>query len=201
MSNPIGTIVKSNSHIDYVCQIYGPGEAVQRPVPSDHAFGTFVGVDLEEDGMTGAQIVGVVYNTLLVNPDFGAYGPRLSPQPDLEVFAPDYLSETALLVGILAVGWIDAGGSVSQGVPAPAPAVNSRVYGLGTGTLCDFHRVADGRLQLGYVPLLMGQSDPLVSHLLLNIVDRLATHFPQDLGRLMVIRNNLAWRNMVQPAG
>src|SRR5204862_264341 len=38
----IGKIVKSDSHINYVCQIYGPREVEVEPGPSDYAFGRFV---------------------------------------------------------------------------------------------------------------------------------------------------------------
>ena len=40
----IGKIVKSDSHINYVCQIYGPREVEVEPGPADYAFGRFVRV-------------------------------------------------------------------------------------------------------------------------------------------------------------
>jgi len=40
----IGKVVKSSSHINYVCQIYGPLEVEVPPHPSDYAFGHFVRV-------------------------------------------------------------------------------------------------------------------------------------------------------------
>ena len=40
----IGKIVKSDSHINYVCQIYGPREVEAQPGPADYAFGRFVRV-------------------------------------------------------------------------------------------------------------------------------------------------------------
>ncbi|MFO7635415.1 MAG: hypothetical protein R6W76_22915, partial [Caldilinea sp.] len=79
MHTPIGKIVKSNSHIDYVCQVYGFGETPQPPAPEDYSFGAFVAAELEQDGGAGATLVGLIYNTLLMNPEFGSLGPRLSP--------------------------------------------------------------------------------------------------------------------------
>ena len=38
----IGKIVKSDSHISYVCQIHGPREVETQPMPADYAFGRFV---------------------------------------------------------------------------------------------------------------------------------------------------------------
>ena len=43
----IGKLIKSNSHTDYICQIYGPGEVEAPPVPADYAFSAFVRIPLD----------------------------------------------------------------------------------------------------------------------------------------------------------
>ena len=194
---PVGKIVKSNTHVDYVCQVYHLNEVSVSPQPSDYSFGTFVEIRLEENG---GKLIGVIYNTLLMNPDFGSLGPRLSPQVDVEIFTPDYLAETSILVGIIALGWIDAGGECHQGVPALAATVNNPVYKLENDDLYLFH--SDPRQQpcMRYVPLLLGQNNALVPSLLLNIIDRLSALFPSQRGQLTLMRNNLAWKSIVQPA-
>ncbi len=200
MSNPIriGKIVKSNTHVDYVCQIDAPGESDgPLPEPTDYSFGTFAAIQLE----SGSQLIGVIYNTLLVNPDFGNMGPRLSPSAELEVFAPDYLAETATLVGIIAVGWIDRDGAHHQGVPVLAGTVNCAVYRLDDDALRQFHCTPDGRPRLTYMPLLLAQNNPLVPTLLMNILDTLGDLFPAQRDSLGVMRNNLAWKSIVQPTG
>ncbi len=197
MTVAIGKIVKSNTHVDYVCQVYGRGESPVPPQPADYQFGAFVGIELEEEG---GQLVGVIYNTLLLNPDFGTLGPRLSPRQELEVFTPDYLAETATLVGVFALGWIDGDGA-HQGVPPLAAAVNSPVALLAEADLVAFHQDRDGQLSLRYVPLLLGQNNPLAPPLVLSIVDRLAELFPAQRSRLAVMRNNIAWKSIVQPIG
>ncbi len=197
----IGKIVKSNAHVDYVCQVYGRGEVKQTPSPDDYAFGTFVAIQPESAAPYG-ELVGVVYNTLLVNPDFGSLGPRLSARTELEVFSPDYLAETATLVGILVLGWVEQGGGAAhQGVPAMAATVNCPVYRLTGEELRRFHMDGGGRLCLHYAPLILAQRDPVIQQLMMNIVDRLAALFPDQQRRLAVMRNNLAWRSIVQSAG
>ena len=196
----VGKIVKSNTHVDYVCQVYGPNEVLTCPRPDDYCFGTFVSIQLEDAGAGGAQLIGVIYNTLLMNPDFGSLGPRLSSKTDLEIFTPDYLAETATLVGILALGWIDPAGVRRQGVPALAATVNNPVYRLEADELRKFHCDPAGRLCLRYVPLVLGQNNPLIPHLLISIVDRLTGLFPDQKGQLALMRNNLAWKSIVQPA-
>jgi hypothetical protein len=37
--------------------------------------------------------------------------------------------------------------------------------------------------------------------LLINIVDRLGEYFPDQAGQLKLMRNNLAWKSVVRPAG
>lgn len=202
MSKAIGKIVKSNTHIDYVCQVYGPGESVQRPEPGDYAFSEFVAIDLE-GGMGGDQgnhLVGVIYNTLLLNPEFGSLGPRLSPRSEQEIFTPDYLAETATLVGVLALGWC-ADGVYRQGVPALAAEVDASVRGVTEDELRRFHQGEDGRLALRYASLLLAMNNPLAPQLLLAIIDRLTSLFPEEARRLQVMRNNVAWKSIVQPAG
>lgn len=197
----IGKIVKSNTHVDYVCQIYSANEVAVCPQPTDYCFGGFVSIQLEENGEPSGQLIGVIYNTLLMNPDFGNLGPRLSPRQDLEIFTPDYLSETATLVGIMAVGWIDAEGRCHQGVPVLAATVNNSVRCLEEGDLRYFHQDEKGRLCMRYVPLLLSQNNALALPLLINIVDRLTLLFPDQRGQLTLMRNNLAWKNVVQPVG
>ncbi len=196
----VGKIVKSNTHVDYVCQIYGANEMLVCPQPTDYCFGTFVSIAQEDNGAPGGQLIGVIYNTLLMNPDFGSLGPRLSPKQDLEIFTPDYLAETATLVGIIAVGWIDTAGNCRQGVPMLAATINNPVYRLDEDELHHFHTDAGGRLTLRYVPLLLSQNNPLVSPLLISIIDRLTALFPAQQGQLTLMRNNLAWKSIVQPA-
>ena len=198
MTKSIGKIVKSNSHVDYVCQVYGAGEVTSAPPPTAYTFGTFVSIALENEA---GRIVGVIYNTLLMNPDFGSLGPRLSPRSDVEIFSPDYLAETATLVGIFALGAVDAGGRVQQGVPALAATVNCPVQRLSSAALLDFHTGGDGRLNLRYAPFILAQNNPLAAPLLITVIDQLAALFPASCAQLTVMRNNLAWKSIVQPAG
>lgn len=193
----IGKIVKSNSHVDYVCQVHNPGEISRVPLPQDYAFGTFVRIEIS--GQPG-YLVGLIYSTILMNPEFGNLGPRLSPAADLEVFSPDYLREQATLVGILAVGQMVAGGEVLQGVPSVAPAVNAVVEAMSPAEVRSFHQSAAG-LTIAYVPRLLAEGDALVPHLLLRVVEQLAALFPDCARQLAVVRGNLAWKAAVAPAG
>lgn len=197
----IGKIVKSNTHIDYVCQIHGPGEALELPEPTEFAFGSFVAIEPERNGSAADVLIGVIYDTLLVNPDFGNMGPRLSTRQELEIFSPDYLAETATLVGILTLGWCDAGGAYHQGVPSLASTVNCPVRRLSSAEIQAFHADAQGQPLMRYASMLLSQRDPIISSLLITIIDNLGFLFPHSQKRLTVMRNNIAWKSIVQPAG
>ena len=48
---------------------------------------------------------------------------------------------------------------------------------------------------------LLALRDPLVPQLLMTLIDRLNALFPNSGRQLSVMRNNLAWKSIVQPAG
>jgi hypothetical protein len=200
----IGQIVKSNTHVDYVCQIDNPGEFTSAPALDDYAFGTFVRVGLNAGAdreASGSYLVGLIYSTILMNPEFGNLGPRLSPTADLEVFSPDYLREQATLVGIVAVGQVTPAAR-HQGVPRLAATVGAEVATMAAEDVRTFHLSLSGPgLSLAYAPLLLAQGDPLIPHLLLNVVNRLDDLFPDQARQLAVLRGNLAWKSAVTPAG
>ena len=196
----IGKLVRSNSHTDYVCQVYGPAEVEAPPAPADYAFGTFVRIPL---GETAGDLVGLIYDTVLLNPDFGNLGPRLSPAPDLAVFSPDYLAEKVTLVGITAVGTLAPDGPAVHGVPSPAAQIDTLVERMDDDTIRRFHRPASGNpgVRLGYAPLLLTLGSSLARHLLLRVVDRLTTLFPDQVAYLSVLRGELAWQAVIGPVG
>jgi hypothetical protein len=195
----IGKIVKSNSHIDYVCQVFGAGERQQVPAPADYAFGRFVRVEVEGDD---ADLIGVIYNTILMNPEFGSLGPRLSSKSELEIFSPDYLNEKATLVGIFMLGSLPhrAGAPAQQGIPPIGAAVDAPVIVLTADELRRFH-AGPPAPRLAYLPHLLSQANPLVPHLVLNILDQIGACYPDHEAELAVLRGNLAWRTQVQQAG
>src|SRR5438477_6875380 len=147
----IGKIVKSDSHINYVCQIYGPREVEVEPDPSDYAFGRFVRVAVRsgpsDDPNTQLDLalgksqepvtytVGVIYDTQLLNPAFGSLGPRLSNETQVELFSPDYLSEKAVLVHLVMLGMVEQQRSsrsplkiqIVHGIPSFPLELNSSV--------------------------------------------------------------------------
>ncbi len=236
----LGKIVKSDSHVRYVCQVYGAGEVAGPPLPEDFAFGAFVRVPLRAGGAdvaalapfapgadalapnahSGTWAVGVVYDTLLVNPAFGTLGPRLSSDDQVRLFSPDYLSERAVLINILLLGTLAepahnghsaarGGYLVRHGVPPVAPDLGAIVSTLPEAEVRAFHHFGEAGapghgvpyLHLGYLPHVVAQEHPLLPMVVLQIIERLEGLFPANAALLSIVQRNFAWRLKVQSAG
>jgi hypothetical protein len=191
----LGKVVKSNSHTDYVGQVYSKHEAPYVPVNTDYAFGTFVTIDMNGSG----ALVGLIYDTVLLNPDFGRLGPRLSNENDLALFSPDYLNERATLIGITVIGQMDTEGA-RQGVPPIAANGDALIKTMDVDAIRTFHQ-ANGRFQLAYVPLLLQLPNPLARQLAMNVVRGLGALLPEQEMLLTVIADDLLWQLQIQGMG
>ncbi|MFI5271471.1 MAG: hypothetical protein ACHQ4H_00375 [Ktedonobacterales bacterium] len=252
----LGKIVRSDSHVRYACQVYGPGEVATPPEPADYAFGSFVRVplrltpgraaELDPDAITALPVlpvpsalpdaaasprmparregghttaapsacaVGLIYDTLLLNPAFGTLGPRLSSDEQNALFSPDYLAERAVLVAILLLGTLTALPSgdlrAVHGVPPLAPDLGAEVSALPEADVRAFHHFADGGapggvrpyLHMGYLPHAIAQDHPLLPVAMLRTIERLERLFPENRALLSIVKGNFAWRLKVQTAG
>jgi hypothetical protein len=241
----IGKIVRSESHVRYTCQVYGPGEVASAPEPADYAFGSFVRIPLRATPgradlalvppplPTGARpaadvadiatarnghaagplhAVGLIYDTILVNPAYGTLGPRLSNDEQVELFSPDYLSERAVLVSILLLGTMAGTGAarrVQHGVPPLAPDLGAEVAALPDADVRAFHHFADlgapggarPYLHMGYLPHAVAQDHALLPLAMLRTIERLERLFPENASLLAIVKRNFAWRLKVQSAG
>ncbi len=163
----IGKIVKSYSHINYVCQIYGRLEIEDPPDIADYAFGHFVRVavpsrrsdlsskrqerDQSMNEVSSCYTVGVIYDTQLLNPTFGSLGPRLSTETQVELFSPDYLLEKAVLVHLIMLGMVEQYRSssgplklyIDHGIPSFPLELNSSVETMTDEDVHRFHFFQD----------------------------------------------------------
>lgn len=188
----IAKIVKSNSHVDYVGRIIDALDTNAPPASTDYGFAQFVSLPLED--MT--EIVGVIYDSQLLNPDYGSYGPRLSPPPELAVLSPDYLNEQGLLVGILLLGWRDKlKNEICHGVPRVIVPVNQDVYALSNEDFFAFHSDAKGKVKLHYYSQVLAHASDFGSYLLERILQQLSPMCcDEDQKRLQVLKTSLNWQ-------
>jgi len=232
----IGKVVKSDSHITYACQVYSAGEVEVQPGPSDCAFGQFVRAAVRTGSATphtaganghvasgrrtGQQAgevwaIGVIYDTILLNPAFGSLGPRLSNAEQIEIFSPDYLSERAMLVYFSVLGLMErpdhtsAHWRVTQGVPPVALELGCEVETIDDAQIRAFHFFADEGepggaepyLHMGYLPHLIAQRNSLLPQVTLRVVEQLERLFPQNRALLNIVKSNFAWKLKVETTG
>jgi hypothetical protein len=196
----IAKIVKSNSHVDYVGRVIDRLDAAEPPTGEDYGFAQFVAVPVAE----GEEVVGVVYDTQLANPEYGSYGPRLSSRTELSVLSPDYLNEQGVLLGILLVGWRERRGAGGDGgggwegrheVPRRVIPVGQDVYALGDREVQDFHRGEGGAVQLRYYSQVITHAGafavPLVEAVIAQLEPACA---PAERQRLCVLKKSLSWQ-------
>ncbi|MGH2510687.1 MAG: hypothetical protein ACRDHZ_25225 [Ktedonobacteraceae bacterium] len=225
----IGKIVKSESHISYICQIFGPHEMSTQPVPPDYAFGRFVRIAMragqdegnhserpwEVDYTPKTYAIGVIYDTILQNPAFGALGPRLSNETQVELFSPDYITEKAVLIYVMVLGMLEQRAtpsgeqeilSVTHGVPLLALELDSEIETVADEDVRAFHVFGDYQeqepyLHMGYLPHIISQRNSLLPMVTLRIIDQLERLFPRNLSLLSIVKRNFAWRLKVETTG
>jgi hypothetical protein len=188
--------------------------------------------DIREDGYSAARLpatrtagrqepecwaVGLIYDTILLNPAFGTLGPRLSNDEQVELFSPDYVAERAVLVSILLLGTMTpehggrerSGIRVAHGVPPLAPDLGAEVAALPETDVRAFHHFADlaapggtrPYLHMGYLPHAVALDNPLLPLAMLRTIERLEGMFPENAALLSIVKRNFAWRLKVQSAG
>jgi hypothetical protein len=183
---PIGRVVKSNSHIDYVCRIFDAADRQPAPQPRDFPFAGFVRL---------GEAVGVIYRSELVNPDYGFHGPRLSAAESVrDIVTPDLINEQATLVGILLLGE-NIDGGMRHGIPRHVVPIHTEAETVSDEAFLAFHRDARGNLQLAYYPLLLNETGTVGRPLLMAILDRLGKLIrPEEQALLSVLRTTVSWQ-------
>ncbi len=187
----IAKIVASHSHVDYVGRVIDRLDAESAPGADDYGFAQFVSLPV---GAGEEVVVGVIYNTLLVNPEYGSLGPRLSPPSELSVLSPDYLNEQGVLVGVLLLGWRDGRGA-HHAVPRRVIPVGQEIFRLSDEDTLAFHRDADGLLRLHYYSQIVAHAGPFALPLLEAVLEGLETGASaEEKQRFCVLRRSLAWQ-------
>lgn len=178
----IAKIVSSNSHIDYVARVFDGTKA------ADHSFGQFVSLAGE-----GEDVIGVVYDSRLVNPEYGSFGPRLAPRA--AHVNPDFVNEPGILLGILLLGVINSSGNAVQGVPPRIVQPGQDVLKIGSDIVKKFHVGGDGRVHLHYYSQVVSNAGQFAIPLLDSIIRQLvATSSEAEAQRLSVLKDSLTWQ-------
>jgi hypothetical protein len=187
----IAKIVSSNSHIDYVGRVIDSLDAAEPPSAEDYGFAQFVSLPVEDS----AEIVGVIYDSILINPEYANYGPRLSPKPELANFSPDYLNEQGFLIGILLLGSKEKSGKIKHGVPRRVVPAGQDVFKIEGTDVKKFHIDENDCLQIHYYSQIVAHAGLFAVPLLESIIEQLSLDCSEkDRQRLGVLKQTLLWQ-------
>jgi hypothetical protein len=187
MNKRLAKIIKSNSHIDYAARVVDCLDSMDPPSSADYGFGTFVSIGEERSA------VGVIYNSQLINPEYGNFGPRLSPPEELRILSPDYLNECGVLLGILLLG-ANIEGEYNQKIPYRIIPVGEDVQRLEQEEMVRFHKSSNGELRLHYFSNLLKHAGHFAIPLIENIIEQLNPYCSKEESqRLSVLGRSLAW--------
>jgi hypothetical protein len=196
----LGKVVGSNSHIDYVCEIYSDGMRENPPDPTDYEFGQFVYIQ-KEIGDRECCFVGVIYDTHIVDPDQGRTGPRLAEPEEQNIFQPSYVDEKQVLTGIALLGHVTVeDGEIigaDHSIPRWTLEVDDVVRKLSDEEMVAFHEV-DGEVKLEYYQRVVDVAGGFAEDILSQILERLKQERPGEADALDVIQRNLEWQTKME---
>jgi hypothetical protein len=180
--------------------VYGVGARDPPPEKQDFEFGQPVYSTTTVRGDEHA-VVGVVYDSQLVDPDQGREGPRLS-NPDQEMFVPGYVDEKRTLLGVAFLGFArllphpDGEGydlvDVEQEMPRWTLDIDDSVAKLPTEGFRQFH-FPEGSLRVQYYDRLISTADRFGAEVTLSLLDRLRNETSADENMLDVIEQKVRW--------
>lgn len=192
----IGSIIGSNSHIDYVGEVYTETMRENPPEPTDFEFGQFVYVLKQVQGEQRA-FVGIIYDTQLVDPDQGRAGPKLAQPEEQNIFQPSYVDEKQVLTGIALLGHalLEDGDLVDpdHSIPRWTLEVDDVVRKLSDEDVIRFHEI-DGEVRLEYYQRIVDVAGGFAEDILGQVLNRLKQARPGEEDALDVIQKNLEWQ-------
>ena len=195
----IGSIVSSNSHLDYVVEIFKERDCDRPPELHEREFGQPVFIKKTVNG-TEHAVMGVIYDTQLVDPDQGRTGPRLA-QDDQAQFTPGYIEERTTLAGVALLGTAPITNDrtiaePSHQMPRWTLEVEDTVFHCPDELTANFHTV-DGQIQLAYIDRLVDIAGDLGAEVIVALIDRLRSTLPDDDQSqrvLDVVEQNIQWQ-------
>jgi hypothetical protein len=172
----IASIVSSNSHIDYIGRVIdSTDDGDEIPRASDYCFGQFVSVEGD-----GEDVIGIIYDSRLINPEYGSFAPRSGQRAELARHNADYAKEQ---------------GKMFHGIPPKIVGVGQPVTKIDRDQIVRFHRNANGNVQLHYYTQVVSNARQFAIPLLDSIIDQLCAGCTEgEMQSLQVLKRSLTWQ-------
>jgi len=193
----IGKIIKGESQILYWVQVNAPSESAPEPSPEDCAFGSFVRIPVMKRDPSGQRIldrelIGVIFDTMLIDRDMLRQGPRLTQDPSqVDTLFPIFFVERIKVVRVLLIGQIYHAKNIHR-FATTTMGLGDPVYKMEESEVSSFHKI-NNEFQIGYYSELMSYNENLVKPLMLDILSRLMILFPDDQEFLQLLHNNIEY--------
>jgi hypothetical protein len=187
----IGKIIKSDSHLNYKCRIYGRRETASDVSEKDYHFGQFVKIKIFDN----KYVIGLIFNSQLFNPEYGNFGPRLT-NPSVQNFVtiPDFIDETAIITDIHMIGWFDQNENF-QDVPPWVIPLNSEVCIMTDEEIKTFHYDSEKKFCLKYYNEILAHTGNFASPLLVCIINKLINILDHtEKPKLKLIQQHILWQ-------
>ena len=184
----IARIIASNSHIDYVARAEENGATSDA---GDQTFGQFVAMVFPEE-----KIVGIIYDSRLINPEFAGFGPRLGPRPSLEPFSQNSKGEKGILLGIILLGTVFHGGTIEHSIPGRIIPAGQSVEKMKADDVAAFHSLPGGKAKMHYLSSLMLYAGGLGVPLVKAVIAQLDEHCAEeDRQMFKLLESSLEWKH------
>lgn len=186
----IAKIVSSNSHIDYIGRVIDSIDGDDElPRPSDYSFAQFVSLQGDDE-----EVIGIIYDSRLINPEYGSFAPRSGQRAELARHNADYAKEQGVLIGILLLGTMDSSGKTFHGIPPKIVGVGQPVTKIDHEQVRRFHE-SGGTVQLHYYTQVVSNARQFAIPLLNSIIDELCISCSEtEKQRLQVLKQSLTWQ-------
>jgi|LakMenE18May11ns_1017448.scaffolds.fasta_scaffold9925512_1 hypothetical protein len=182
----IGTVIKSNSHLEYVVQLLNPRTNL---AASDYALGAFV--------IIGDKTVGIIYDTELSNPNNLIIS---SQKEELKVYAPDLQDEIDILLKVLLLGTIETNNNLisgNQNIPSELLEAGIEVKQASIEQIKQFHFSQEDKVQVKYLVNLNNFGSKLNPGLFRCISSQLKNILSEEQYRIIeTIERNLLWTSL-----
>lgn len=203
----IGTIAQSRSHMDSYVEVFPERAREEPPSPADYQFGQPVYVTTDGTGERHL-VVGVIYDTQLVDPDQGRTGPRLAPE-EQATFTPGYVEEKRTLAGTALLGYARCGpGSsasgdddpprltdVSHDMPPWPLELDAVVRRLPPAGIRAFHEAdTQSGLQVGYYQRVLDVAGSFGPEVMIALIEQIRAATADEHDVLDVIERNVRWQ-------